>query len=79
MQRLLPVFCISGSIHYLRYASWKLPGEYPQIYKHQEGKHLVRTNAGYFISVAHDMELQESKEYLIFRKERYTRMFLVRR
>ena len=37
IQRLLPVFCISGSINYLRYASWylekmrKLPEEYPQI------------------------------------------------
>ena len=24
MQRLLPIFCISGSINYLRYASWYL-------------------------------------------------------
>ena len=86
MQRLLLIFCISGNINYLRYASWYLgkmrkhPEDYPQIYKHStEGKCLVKTNAGYFKSVAPDMKLPESKEYLISQKERHTRMSLVRR
>ena len=55
MQRLLSVFCILDSIHYLRNTSWylekmrKFPKEYPQKYKHsQERKFLVKTNAGYF-------------------------------
>ena len=55
MQRLLSVFCILDSIHYLRNTSWylekmrKFPNEYPQKYKHsQERKFLVKTNAGYF-------------------------------
>ena len=57
----------------------KLPEEYPQLCKHfQEGKCLEKTNAGYFKPVAPDMKFQESKEYLTFRKERYTRMFLVK-
>ena len=82
--RLLPVFCVSGSINYRTYASWylekmkKFPEEYPQIYKDfQEGKCLVKRNAGYFKLVAPDMKIQDSKQYLIFQKERYTRMFLV--
>ena len=37
----------------------------------------MKTNAGYFRLVSPDMKLQESKEYLTIRKERYTRMFLV--
>ena len=54
--------------------------EYPQIYKHsQEGKCVVKTNTGYFKSVAFHIKLQKSKEHLIFRKEKYTRMFLARR
>ena len=79
MQRLLPFSCVSGSIYdMIWYASWylekmrKLSEEYPQIYKHfQKAKCLVKTNVGYFKSVALDMKLQESKEYLIFRKEWY--------
>ena len=54
IQRLFPIFCISGSLNYLRYASWylgkmrKLPEEYPQIYNHsQEGECLMKTVAGY--------------------------------
>ena len=44
----------------------KLPEVYCQIDKHsQKGKALVKTNAGYFKSVASDMKLQESKEYLV--------------
>ena len=58
----------------------KLPEEYPQIYKYfQEEKCLVKTNAGYFTSTVPDMKLQERKQYLIFRKERHTKMYLVRR
>ena len=55
--RLIPIFCISSIIKYLRYVSWcfekmrKLPEEYPQIYKHsREEKFLVKTNIGYFKS-----------------------------
>ena len=54
IQRLFPIFCISGSLNYLKYASWylgkmrKLPEEYPQIYNHsQEGECLMKTVAGY--------------------------------
>ena len=70
----LPVFCTSGSINYLR--SWYLEKRRKMF---REGKCLVRTNLGYFKSVALDMKLQESKKYLIFQKKRRTRMFLVQR
>ena len=57
----------------------KLPEEYLQIYEHfQEEKCLMKANAGYLKSVTDDMKLQESKEYLLFRIERYNRMFLIR-
>ena len=36
-----------------------------------------KLNARYFKSVVPDMNLQESKEYLIIGIKRYTRMFLV--
>ena len=56
----------------------KLPEEYPHIYKYfQEGKCLVKTNAGYFTSTVPDMKLQETKQYLIFRKESHTKMYVV--
>ena len=58
---------MSGSINYLRYGSWylekmrKLPHEHPEVYKHfQEGKFVVKTNAGYFKAVAADMKLEQS-------------------
>ena len=83
IQRLLPVFCILGSINYLRYASWylekmrKLSEEYPQLCKHfQEGKCFVKTNAGYSNQLLLTWNFR-NQEYLTFRKERYTRMFLV--
>ena len=86
MQRVLPVLFISGSINYLRDTSCylekmrKLPEEYPQIYKYfQEGTCLVKTSAGCFKSAVPDMKLQESKQYLIFRKERHTKRYLVQR
>ena len=86
MQRVLPVLFISGSINYLRDTSCylekmrKLPEEYPQIYKYfQEGKCLVKTNAGCFTSTVPDMKLQETKQYLIFPKERHTKRYLVQR
>ena len=67
IQRLLPIFCMSGSINYLRYASWylekmqKLPEEHPQIYKHfQVGKFVVKTKPGFYKSVAPDMKLEQS-------------------
>ena len=41
----------------------------------QEGKYLVKKNAEFFKPVAHDMKLQESKENLIFRKERQCSLF----
>ena len=42
----------------------------------QEGKYLVKKNAEFFKPVAHDMKLQESKENLIFRKERHNKCSL---
>ena len=58
---------MSGSINYLRYGSWylekmrKLPLEHPEVHKHfQEGKCVVKTNAGYFKAVAADMKLEQS-------------------
>ena len=58
---------MSGSINYLRYGSWylekmrKFPHEHPEVYKHfQEGKCVVKTNAGYFKAVAADMKLEQS-------------------
>ena len=39
----------------------KLPHEHPEVYKHfQEGKFVVKTNAGYFKAVAADMKLEQS-------------------
>ena len=76
MQRLFPVFCILGSINYLRYSFWyfekmRKPQNILNILKHsEEGKCLVKINVGYFKSVAPDMKFQESKEYLIFQKAR---------
>ena len=67
IEKLFPVFLMSGSINYLRYGSWylqkmrKLPHEHPEVYKHfQEGKFVVKTNAGYFKAVAADMKLEQS-------------------
>ena len=84
MQRFLPALFISDCINYLRDTPCylekmrKLPEEYPQIYKYfQEGKCLVKTNAGCFKSAVPDMKLQESKQYLIFRKESHTKMYVV--
>ena len=58
----------------------KLPEEYCQIHKlSQAEKCIAKTNDEYFKSVAPDMKLLESKEYLIFQKEKYARMFPVRR
>ena len=58
---------MSGSVNYLRYGSWylekmrKLSHEHPEVYKHfQEGKFVVKTNAGYFKAVAADMKLEQS-------------------
>ena len=86
MQRFLPALFISDCINYLRDTPCylekmrKLPEEYPQIYKYfQEGKCLVKTNAGCFKSTVPDMKLQKTKQYLIFRKQRHTKMYLVRR
>ena len=60
-------FLMSGSINYLRYGFWylekmrKLPHEHPEVYRHfQEGKFVVKTNAGYFKAVAADMKLEQS-------------------
>ena len=54
---------MSGSVNYLQYGSWylekmrKLSHEHPDVYKHfQEGKFVVKTNAGYFKAVAADMK-----------------------
>ena len=39
----------------------KLAHEHPEVYKHfQEGKFVVKTNAGYFKAVAADMKLEQS-------------------
>ena len=64
--KTISVFCVSASINYRTYASWylekmkKFPEEYPQIYKDfQEGKFLVKRNAGYFKLVAPDMKIQD--------------------
>ena len=39
----------------------KLPHEHPEVYKHfQEGKFVVKTNAGYVKTVAADMKLEQS-------------------
>ena len=66
-EKLLPIFLMSGSINYLWYGSWYLekmrllPHEHPEVYKHfQEGKFVVKTNAGYFRTVATDMKLEQS-------------------
>ena len=66
IEKLLPVFLMSGGINYLRYGSWylekmrKLPREHPEVYKHfQEGKFVVKTNAS-FKAVAADMKLEQS-------------------
>ena len=52
---LLPIFCESDSINYLRYSSWyleemhKLPDEYSEIYSQfMEGKFVVKTTNGAF-------------------------------
>ena len=67
IEKLLPVFLMSGSINYLQYGSWylektrKLPHEHPEVYKHfQEGKFVVKTNAENFKAVAADMKLEQS-------------------
>ena len=67
IEKLLSIFLISVSINYLRYWSWylekmrKLPHEHPEVYKHfQEGKFVVKTNAGYVKTVAADMKLEQS-------------------
>ena len=67
IEKLLPVFLMSASINYLRYGSWyldkmrNLPHEHPEVHKHfQEGKCVVKTNAGYFKAVAADMKLEQS-------------------
>ena len=65
----LPLICIL--------VLWKNEEKNINILK--KGKCIVKTNAGYFKSVTADLKLQESKEYLIFRKERYTRVLLARR
>ena len=39
----------------------------------------MKTNAGCFKSTVPDMKLQKTKQYLIFRKQRHTKMYLVRR
>ena len=58
MQRLLPVFCTSGTAYHLRYASW-YPEEHPEISKHfQGGKFVTQANGGYFKSVAPDKKLE---------------------
>ena len=54
---------MSGSINYLWYGSWYLEKmrKHPEVYKHfQEGKSVVKTNAGYFKAVAADMKLEQS-------------------
>ena len=39
----------------------KLPYEHPEVHKHfQEGKFVVKTNAGYFEAVVADMKLEQS-------------------
>ena len=39
----------------------KLPHEHPEVYKHfQEGKFVVKKNAGYSKAVAADMKLEQS-------------------
>ena len=39
----------------------KLAHEHPEVYKHfQEGKFVVKINAGYFKAVAADMKLEQS-------------------
>ena len=65
-EKLLPIFLMTG-INYLQYGSWylkkmrKLHHEHPEVYKHfQEGKFVVKTNAGYFKAVAADMKLEQS-------------------
>ena len=67
IQDLLPVFHVSGSINYLRYASWyleimrKLPKNHPEIYKKfMDRKFVVKTNAGYFRAVSPDMKLEQT-------------------
>ena len=65
IQKLLPIFNVS--INYLWCGSWyldkmrKLPYEHPEVHKHfQEGKFVVKTNAGYSEAVAADMKLEQS-------------------
>ena len=42
----------------------KLPDEHPEVYKHfQEGKFVVKTNAGYIKTVAADMKLEQSIQH----------------
>ena len=67
IQSLLPLFIESGSINYVRYASWylekmgKLPHEHPDIYKEfMKGKFVVKTSRGNFNAVAPDMKLEQT-------------------
>ena len=67
IQRLFPVFLISGSINYLRNGFWylekmrKLPHEYPEVYKYFKGaKFVMKTNAEYYKTDAADMKLEQS-------------------
>ena len=60
------------SINYLQYQSWylekmrKLPLEHLEVYKHfQEGKFVVKTNAGDFKTVAAYMKLEQ---FLVLKK-----------
>ena len=61
---------MTASINYLRYQSWylekmrKLPHEHTEVYKYfQEGKSVVKTNAGYFKEEAADMKLEQSIQH----------------
>ena len=67
IQDLVPVFHVSGSINYLRYASWylemkrNLPKDHPAIYEEfMDGKFFVKTNTGYFRAVSPDMKLEQT-------------------
>ena len=63
----IPLFIESGSINYVRYASWymeemsNLPHEHPDIYKEfMKGKFVVKTIPGNFNAVAPDMKLEQT-------------------
>ena len=67
VQNLLPVFCESGSINYLRYGSWylekmrMLPTEHPEVYaEFLKGKFVVQTHTGSFKATSPDMKLEQT-------------------